>query len=201
MRPLETRRKLLKHRMKPDRRRDFGVPDCDMADMSDRKRLRCAISSRIPPRSLADMSARADGTTMVRKKSAQQKTVTRKLAKPARWTVRGVAPELQKRAGDLARAEGLPVGVWLSALIDRAARADAGAGTVPTDWRSAIEARIDRLEQRAGLAAGDRDSEAEGDDEEQDDTGLAPARDGRGRHLRERGIEGSTATVVPERVD
>ncbi|WGF87563.1 hypothetical protein [Marinivivus vitaminiproducens] len=136
----------------------------------------------------------------MRKKTAQQKTVTRKLAKPARWTVRGVAPELQKRAGDLARAEGLPVGVWLSALIDRATRAAARQETTDLDWRQAIEARLARIEERTGLAA-----ETSGPGSKEDGTAeersLAPARDGQGRHLRERGMDDGAVAVVPERVE
>lgn len=61
----------------------------------------------------------------------------------ARWTVRGVPQGLQKAAGSAARAEGVPVGVWLSALL---ARAVADRPPPTEEWRTAVERRLTRLE-------------------------------------------------------
>jgi hypothetical protein len=65
--------------------------------------------------------------------------------KGPRWTVRGVDPQLQRAAGDMARADGATLGVWLSGLI-----ADASAGRLPSEttaaWFAEIERRLARLE-------------------------------------------------------
>ena len=74
--------------------------------------------------------------------------------RPARWTVRGVAPQLQKAAGDHARMRGQTLGQWLSEVVGAAIAEPADLGTpVPGgSWREMIELRLGRLE--AALAAG-----------------------------------------------
>ncbi|MCS7268588.1 MAG: hypothetical protein NZ704_11090 [Geminicoccaceae bacterium] len=71
----------------------------------------------------------------------------------ARWTVRGVPVELQRGAVAAARARGLTLGQWLSALLEEGIARDAPEGSPVTSWAASLEARLARLEAR--LVAGE----------------------------------------------
>jgi hypothetical protein len=80
--------------------------------------------------------------------------MARKTTKPAkadkaergRWTVRGVPAKLQKAAGDAARAEGLTLGQWLSAVLDGATAGVARETAPSAAWEQAVERRLSHLE-------------------------------------------------------
>jgi hypothetical protein len=66
----------------------------------------------------------------------------------SRWTVRGVPADLQKAAGDAARARGLTLGQWLTEALEAAVGRDAPhAAAAPAGWTDAIERRLERLER------------------------------------------------------
>ena len=91
------------------------------------------------------MADRRDATDMAKK--------GRRVARPAsankdgRWTVRGVPVELQKAAGDAARARGLTLGRWLTEALAACVARDAPPATAAMGWTEAIEQRLLRLEQ------------------------------------------------------
>ena len=66
--------------------------------------------------------------------------------KTSRWTVRGVSAPLQKAAGDAARARSLTLGQWLSGLLEEATRGNAPVSASASDWTSAVEDRLAKLE-------------------------------------------------------
>jgi hypothetical protein len=92
------------------------------------------------------MAARADGRglDMAKKQKRPVRPAKATVVRTSRWTVRGVPGELQKAAGDAARARGMTLGQWLTELLDGATHGEPGAST--SSWAAAIESRLDRLE-------------------------------------------------------
>lgn len=86
----------------------------------------------------------------------------RKVEKPGkgeRWTVRGVSADLQRAAGDAARARGMTLGQWLSEVVSEATRRSAQSSEeLASSWERSIEERLARLEQARGPSPLDDES-------------------------------------------
>ena len=80
-------------------------------------------------------------------KKGKKNERTEEDGKAGRWTVRGVPTELQKAAGDAARARGLTLGQWLTEALEAGVSRDAPPATAAMGWTGAIEQRLQRLEQ------------------------------------------------------
>jgi hypothetical protein len=72
--------------------------------------------------------------------------------KSDRWTVRGIAPETRRKAADMAAKADMPLGRWLSRLIEHAAD-KSDMADVPADVFGAVLARLERLERAVFVAA------------------------------------------------
>ncbi len=81
---------------------------------------------------------------MAKKERKTVKPTKAVVDKTSRWTVRGVPAQLQKAAGDAARARGMTLGQWLTELLDSATRVNEAAAT--SGWAAEVEDRLARLE-------------------------------------------------------
>ncbi len=86
---------------------------------------------------------------MAKKERKAVKPAKAMVDKTSRWTVRGVPAQLQKAAGDAARARGMTLGQWLTELLDGATRES--EATAASGWAAEVEDRLARLE--ASMAA------------------------------------------------
>ncbi len=66
--------------------------------------------------------------------------------KSDRWTVRGIGADTRRKAADMAAKADIPLGRWLSRLIEQAADM-ADMADVPADVFAGIVARLERLER------------------------------------------------------
>ena len=63
-----------------------------------------------------------------------------------RWTVRGIGPDTRRKAADMAAKADIPLGRWLSQLIERAAD-KSDMTDIPADDLATVLARLGRLER------------------------------------------------------
>ncbi len=73
------------------------------------------------------------------------------VTKTDRWTVRGVPAALQKAAGDAARLEGVTLGRWLTAALERTLVTSGHRAGQGQAWRDEVETRLVRLERALGI--------------------------------------------------
>jgi hypothetical protein len=71
--------------------------------------------------------------------------------KSDRWTVRGIGAATRRKAADMAAKADIPLGRWLSRLIEHAAD-KSDMADVPADVYGAVLARLERLERAVFVA-------------------------------------------------
>ncbi len=72
--------------------------------------------------------------------------------KSDRWTVRGIGAATRRKAADMAAKADMPLGRWLSRLIEQAAD-KSDMADVPADTLALVLARLERLERAVFVAA------------------------------------------------